>query len=96
MYTFNALIEATALNMNEKSEDKWNNILVRRNPHFCFLVGLKYLFLEIQGMETTLIEHFHGRYYDTGHSAVACLHPPSNPIVKLSACEKKKLLDQSL
>uniref|UniRef100_A0A8C0KT51 Small ribosomal subunit protein mS39 n=1 Tax=Canis lupus dingo TaxID=286419 RepID=A0A8C0KT51_CANLU len=27
VYTFNALIEATALNMNEKSEDKWNNIL---------------------------------------------------------------------
>lgn len=33
VHTFNALIEATALIMSEKYEERWNNILVRRNPH---------------------------------------------------------------
>lgn len=35
VYTFNSLIEATAM-MNEKFEEKWNKILVRKNPHFVF------------------------------------------------------------
>lgn len=35
VYTFNAVIEAKALMVNEKFEEKWNNILVRK-PHFVF------------------------------------------------------------
>ena len=35
VHTFNSLIEATAM-MNEKFEEKWNNMLVRRNLCFVF------------------------------------------------------------